>query len=125
MIFDSTPFTILQEFLFTDAVNLFRKDIPMGIKHKMAISFGIIVLIFLGFQIVFGDRGLIDMNILKQGLVSMKERNNRLIYENIALYRTIERLNNDRTYIESIARQELGVIAPHEQILQLSKNRLN
>ena len=37
-----------------------------------------------------------------------------LIQENARLYRMVDRLNNDPSYVESVARQELGMVRADE-----------
>ncbi len=71
------------------------------------------------FFIVFGENGWVDLNLLRQEKQRLLLENRRLEKENLSLYREIDRLKTDMTYIENIARQELGMIRAEEIILKL------
>jgi cell division protein FtsB len=69
--------------------------------------------------IIFGDNGVTDLRLLQTKRDRLIEKNETLARENVQLYHQIERLKNDPDYIESIARQELGMIGKDEVILKL------
>lgn len=71
--------------------------------------------------IIFGGHGLLALNSMKQELSAIKKENVRLEQENIDLYRTIRRLENDSGYIEQMARQELYMVAPGEIVFKFEK----
>jgi cell division protein FtsB len=73
------------------------------------------------FFVVFGENGLIDLNIHKKEKQLLLEQNRLLEQQNMALSRTIDRLKNDLAYIESVARQELGMIGKDELIFKLKQ----
>ncbi len=87
-------------------------------KHHILLSFAVLTLFCLLLLIVFGDKGLADLNMLKKGKQGLVEKNLALRRENLSLYRSIKRLKNDPAFIESVARQELGVIGENEIILK-------
>jgi cell division protein FtsB len=66
--------------------------------------------LFIGILITFGDRGLIDNYRLKEKLMELKKINHQITLENIALKKNITLLRNDSSYIEMIARNELGMV---------------
>ncbi len=68
--------------------------------------------------IVFGDKGLADLNMLKKSRDALVQKNESLLQENLSLYRSIERLKTDPYYIESIARKELGAVRKNELIFK-------
>ena len=68
--------------------------------------------------IVFGDNGLVELSRLRSNRQALIEVNKRLTQENMQLYRTIDRLQNDLSYIENVARQELGMSRPDELIFK-------
>jgi cell division protein FtsB len=69
---------------------------------------------------VFGDKGAADLSRLRQEKVLLMQKNDRLEAENRDLLRQIDRLKNeDLGFIESIARQELGMVKDNEVILKL------
>ncbi len=91
-------------------------------KQNILMSLAILALFFLFLLIIFGDKGLADLNMMKKGKDGLADKNETLIRENIRLYHTIERLNNDPVFIENVARQELGVIGKHEVIVKIEKS---
>ena len=82
----------------------------------IAVAVAAVVVMF--FMIVFGDSGLADLHLLQNKHALLQNRNAQIAGENVQLHRQIDRLKNDPAYIESIARQELGMIAPDEIILK-------
>ena len=90
----------------------------MSLKQKILLSVAILVLFNLLLIIIFGDNGLVDLNLLKKEKERLVEKNREIIRENLSLYREIERLKNDPEFIESVARKELGVIGKDEVILK-------
>ena len=95
--------------------------LKMSIKQKILLSFAILAICSMLFFIIFGENGWVDLNLLRQEKQRLLLENRKLEKENLSLYREIDRLKNDMTYIESIARQELGMIREEELILKLKK----
>ena len=93
----------------------------MTIKQHILISFAILLLFTLFFFIIFSDHGIVDLKELRKQKAVLAQKNEALVQENIRLYRSIERLNNDLEYIENVARQELGMIGRDELIFKLNK----
>ena len=91
-------------------------------KHKFGVGIVIFLLIFLLFEIVFDEKGVIDLFELKERIHTIEQTNKKLIKENIKLTHIIERLKNDQKYVESVARKDLGMISKDEIILKF-KNR--
>jgi len=60
--------------------------------------------------ITFGDRGLIDNYRMDEKLLALKRTNHEITIENIALKKNIMLLRNDLSYIEMMARKELGMV---------------
>ena len=94
----------------------------MNKKHKFGVGIVIFLLIFLLFEIVFDEKGVIDLFELKERIHTIEQTNKKLIKENIKLTHIIERLKNDQKYVESVARKDLGMISKDEIILKF-KNR--
>ena len=90
----------------------------MSLKQKILLSVAILVLFNLLLIIIFGDKGLVDLSLLKKEKERLVEKNREIIRENLSLYREIERLKNDPEFIESVARKELGVIGKDDVILK-------
>jgi cell division protein FtsB len=70
---------------------------------------------------LFGEKGFTDLNRLKGELGRMNHQIDRLKQENLALYRYIDRLRNDPSFVENVARQELGMIGKDEMIINFRK----
>ncbi|MCK9274438.1 MAG: septum formation initiator family protein [Syntrophales bacterium] len=67
-----------------------------------------------GLLIAFGDKGLVDYYEVKARLASLKKVNSSILEENQILKNKILLLRNDLSYIEMIARKELGMIKEGE-----------
>ncbi len=91
----------------------------MNLKQNILLSFAILALFSLSVLIIFGDKGLADLNLLKKSRDGLTEQNEALTQENISLYRSIERLKSDPVFIENVAREELGVIGKNEIIFKV------
>lgn len=67
---------------------------------------------------IFGDDGLIEYFHLRDQSRSLVAANDAIGRQNLELYRVIERLSGDLDYIETMARRELGMVAPEEFIFK-------
>lgn len=94
----------------------------MSVKQKILLSIIILVLFNLLLVIVFGDKGLVDFNLLKMERDGLIEKNAKLTQENLTLYREIDRLKHDPKYIENVARQELGLVGKEEMIFKIKNS---
>jgi cell division protein FtsB len=90
----------------------------MVTRKNILISVAVAAVVVMLFMIVFGDNGLADLRLLKNKHAALQIRNQQIAKENLQLHRQIDRLKHDPAYIESIARQELGMIAPDEVIIK-------
>ena len=91
----------------------------MNLRRKIIVASAVVALFNLMLLIVFGDNGLVEMNRLRDKEQSMVQQNETLATENVSLYRTIERLKSDPAFIESVARNELGMIGKNDVIVIL------
>ncbi len=66
--------------------------------------------LFMMALIVFGDRGLIDNYRLNQKMTDLKRINHVMTLENIALKKNITLLRDNLSYVEMVARSELGMV---------------
>ena len=92
----------------------------MNTREKILLSFAILALFSMLFFVIFGENGLVDLNLLRQQRDSLLKKNRILEQEN--LYREIDRLKHDLKYIENVARQELGMIKKDEVIFKLKNS---
>jgi cell division protein FtsB len=90
-------------------------------KQRILITTVAFLLVSLLFFIIFGEHGLMDLNLLKNEKNSLVQRNEQIARENLSLSVEIGRLENDPKYIERVARQELGLIGKDELILKPKK----
>jgi len=70
----------------------------------------IVVLMVIGFFILFGDKGLVDYFSLKAKMLTFQEANERIACENRILKEKIVLLRHDSRYIETVARHDLGMV---------------
>ena len=90
----------------------------MNAKHDIAIAIAILILVIQLLFIAFGDRGLADLNNLKQHRDKLIAENKRLVQENSVLKRMVKRLREkDSALIEKLAREELHMVGKDEMIL--------
>lgn len=93
-------------------------------EMKLKVVVGFVVLVILAFT-VFGDRGLVQLLSYKRQREALKEEARRLEEENRALAEEIERLKNDDSYLEQLAREELGMVKPGELVFQFTEAQDN
>jgi cell division protein FtsB len=87
-------------------------------KHNVLLSISVLLLLGLFFFILVSEHGLADLRFIKKERDRLVEENQKLTGINQALSLEIDRLKHDPAYIESIARQELGMIGADEIILK-------
>jgi len=87
-------------------------------KQNILLSISVLLLLALFFFIIVSEHGLADLRFLKKERDRLVEENKKLTRENQAISVEIGRLKHDPLYIESIARQELGMIGEDEIILK-------
>lgn len=75
--------------------------------------------------VLFGDNGLLELRKLDRTHQQLRKSNARLTQENLQMYRSVDRLQNDPAYVENIARQELGMIRSDELIFKFKTNAAN
>lgn len=71
--------------------------------------------------ITFGNRGLIDNYFLGKKLSQVNTENEILEHQNSELKKKILLLRSDSAYIESIARDELGMVKTGDVVYRLTK----
>lgn len=95
----------------------------MSLKQKFLLSLSILIIFSLLLFIIFGDNGLLDLNLLKRERHRLVEKNAKITMDNLSLYREIDRLEHDPGYIEDVVRRELGLIAEDEVIFKFKGDR--
>ena len=87
-------------------------------KLNILLSIAVLLLLALFFFIIVSEHGLADLRFIKKERDRLVEDSKRLSRENLTIGIEIDRLKHDPAYIESIARQELGMIGKDEIILK-------
>jgi len=81
----------------------------------------IIIALLVGALVIFGDRGLIDNLRMKERLAALKKESYDLARENGEMKRTNSLLRDDLSYVEMIARNELGMVKKGDLVFQFEK----
>jgi len=88
----------------------------------MKIGRYVIALIFImTLLITFGNRGVVDNYLMSKRLSDLKMQNEVIADQNRELGKTILLLRSDPAYIESVARNELGMVKKGDVVYRLSK----
>lgn len=87
-------------------------------RQKIILAVVAITMCHIMIVVLFGDNGLIELNRKNATHQRLLEDNAHLTQENLKMYRTIDRLENDPAFVESVARQELGMVRPDELIFK-------
>jgi len=89
-------------------------------RHKSVIIVTGAAMLYLLLVLIFGDNGLVELSRMRTTQKRLAQENELLTQNNLAMYRTVERLQNDPAYIENVARRELGMIRDDELIFKFS-----
>jgi cell division protein FtsB len=81
----------------------------------------VVFLLLMALLIIFGNRGLVDNYLVSKRLAQLKSQSNEITTENNALKRKILLLRNDLTYVEALARNELGMVKEGDIVYRLVK----
>jgi cell division protein FtsB len=95
----------------------------MSIRQKIMVAGAVVAMFNLMLVIVFGDNGLVELSRLRAKEQLMVQRNEILAGENVDLYGTIGRLKKDPVFIESVARNELGMVGKDDVVILRSGSR--
>lgn len=88
----------------------------------MKIGRYVIAFVFLmALLITFGNRGVVDNYLMSKRLSELKSENEKLMTQNKELGKTILLLRSDPVYIETIARNELGMVKKGDVVYRLVK----
>ncbi len=91
-----------------------------GAGQNIAMIFAVMAIVFTFFLIIVGDKGISDLQLMKNERKVLAGTHAELKRKNLQLYHEIERLKTDPAYIEAIARQELGLIGKKEIVINMS-----
>ncbi len=91
-------------------------DAPMPISRRIVAASVLFTLAVLLANAVAGDRGLIQSVKIRSEQTRLADSIEQIRRENHRLALQAERLRNDPSAIEVLAREELGLIRPNEQL---------
>ena len=89
-------------------------------RRKITLAIVFCAMFALLLVVIFGDKGWVDLMRLQRSHQDLIKKNAILTQENSQMNSAIDRLQNDPDYIESIARQELGMIRSNELIFKFN-----
>jgi len=81
----------------------------------------VVFLLLMALLITFGNRGLVDNYLVSKRLAELKSQSNEITTENNDLKRKILLSRNDLTYIEALARNELGMVKEGDIVYRVVK----
>jgi cell division protein FtsB len=81
----------------------------------------VVFLLLMALLITFGNRGLVDNYSMSRRLAQLKSQSNEMTSENNELKNKILLLRNDLTYLEAVARKELGMVKKGDIVYRLAK----
>ncbi len=81
----------------------------------------VVFLLLMALLITFGNRGLVDNYLMSKRLAQVKSQSCEITTENNDLKKKILLLRNDLTYIEALARNELGMVKEGDIVYRLTK----
>ena len=81
----------------------------------------VVFLLLMVLLITFGNRGLVDNYLMSRRLAQLKSQGNEMTSENNELKNKILLLRNDLTYLETIARKELGMVKKGDIVYRLAR----
>ncbi len=84
---------------------------------------GIAILFVLLFLIIFSSNGIVDYYHLSKKKQSVLIDNQKIEEKNSKLSRQINRLKNDKEYIEHVAKHEFGMAGSDELVFKTITNR--
>ena len=88
----------------------------MNTRQNIVLSLAIVGLFAFLLVIVFGDKGLADLHLVRLERDRLLAKNQALLQENLDHFAEKRRLESDALYIEHVARTELGLVAAEELI---------
>jgi cell division protein FtsB len=89
-------------------------------KFFKVLLLGLLFILLVASWLAFGDRGFIYLYKMDQERQEHLERIQKLELANKELKDEIDRLRDDREYIEAIARKELGLVKKNEVIYRFT-----
>ncbi len=97
---------------------------PLQQKRLLRISLGIVIFSLL--LIFFSPGiGIYHQHQQKKYLADLKADQERLAQQNKEMERDIERLQNDKEYLEQVAREKHGMLKDNEMVFDFAREKKN
>jgi cell division protein FtsB len=80
----------------------------------------VVFLFLMALLITFGNRGIVDNYLMSKRLAQLKSQNITIAAESDELKKKIILLRSDLGYIESVARNELGMVKKGDVVYRLA-----
>ncbi|MGD0276307.1 MAG: septum formation initiator family protein [Syntrophales bacterium] len=85
------------------------------------VRYVVVFVIFMAAMITFGDRGLVDNYVMHKKLEALQKVNQDISRENQQLKDIILLLRDNLSYIEMIARNDLGMVKKGDVVYRFAK----
>ena len=95
----------------------------MSVKELFGVSSALFVLIAMVVLILFSEKGFNDLKKLHLVKAEIEAKNGDIDRDNKEIERKIKRLKEDAAYIETIARQELGMVGKRDVVLTFKEKK--
>ena len=92
------------------------RGVEVGLRRKAAVLTCVIAIVALVLGALFGDRGILHLVEKRRRATTLEQEIARLSSENRRLLSQIQALRTDPRAVETIAREELGLVRPHETV---------
>lgn len=90
----------------------------MNQRQKIMLTVSSIAAFIFLLVVLFGDNGLLEVRRLQHTHQTLLKNNAQVTQENLQMYRSVDRLQNDPHFIENLAREELGMIRSNELVFK-------
>ena len=95
---------------------------PLQRQRLLRISFSVVVVLLLWLVFAPG-RGMFHLYQQKKHLAVLEAEREQMIQENKEMSLAIERLQNDKEYLEYVAREEHGMLKDNEMVFDFAKEK--
>ena len=90
----------------------------MDIREKICVGVAAVIVIAGLIPLACMERGMLDLRAKKQELGVLKVKNSKLFKTNKVMAREIFLIKKDPSYLEYVARRELGMVAEGEVVVK-------
>lgn len=95
-------------------------EIRPSFGQNITMIMAVLSIVFLFFLIVVGDKGITDLQKMKAERLALLNTQEEIKQKNLQIHHEIERIKTDPAFIETIARQDLGLVGKKEIVINMS-----